>query len=394
MAAATIARVRLAIVETSPHGGLLHYAVQLADALARRGHAVDLVAARGNELQHHDGPARMRAVLAASAPSAGEPRPGVAYVVRRAGIALRLGRAWLRVLRELRRGRYDAALVGDFALSLPALFALALTALPGRPLLADVCHNVRPYNKWGGAQLHESSPLLLALLRRLYPRFDVVLVHGERSRREFARSWPGASAAVIPHGDERIFGDPPPPAAEERILFFGDWRKVKGLPVLMEAFDLLADRRPSARLTIAGTPSPDGDPRAVRRWATGHGERVTLVDRYVPVEDVARLFGGARVVATPYLVASQSGVVHVAMTMARAVVASDVGDLPAAVADGQTGRLVAPGDPAALAAALEEVVADPALAAAWGAAARRRVLAGSSWEAVAERVEAELERHL
>jgi glycosyltransferase involved in cell wall biosynthesis len=219
-----------------------------------------------------------------------------------------------------------------------------------------------------------------------------VLVHGERSRAEFEAAWAPARAAVIPHGDERIFGEPPPPADEERVLFFGDWRKVKGLPVLMEAFDLLSARRPGARLTIAGTPAPDGDPDAVRRWAARHGDRVTLVDRYVPVEQVAGVFAAARVVVAPYLVASQSGVVHVAMTLGRAVVASDVGDLRGAVADGSSGLLVAPADAQALATALERVLADPALAGRMGAEGRRRVLEHSSWELVAERVEAELQR--
>jgi glycosyltransferase involved in cell wall biosynthesis len=87
---------------------------------------------------------------------------------------------------------------------------------------------------------------------------------------------------------------------------------------------------------------------------------------------------------------SQSGVVHLAMTMARAVVASDVGELPQAVADGVTGRVVPRGDSAALAEALEEVLGDAALAERWGANARRRVLEEFGWERVAERVEAAL----
>ena len=43
------------------------------------------------------------------------------------------------------------------------------------------------------------------------------------------------------------------------------------------------------------------------------------------------MFARARVVATPYVVGYQSGVIHLAMTMGRAVVTSDVGDLPDAV---------------------------------------------------------------
>jgi type III pantothenate kinase len=154
-----------------------------------------------------------------------------------------------------------------------------------------------------------------------------------------------------------------------------------------------ARRRPAARLTVAGTPAPeDWDPEILRAWARGHGDRVEVIDRYVPIADVAATFARARVVATPYLTGYQSGVVHLAATLARAVVTSDVGDLGSAVRDGETGRVVPPRDPGRLAGALEALLADPDLAARMGAAARRAVLAGSSWERVAEIVESELAR--
>jgi len=92
------------------------------------------------------------------------------------------------------------------------------------------------------------------------------------------------------------------------------------------------------------------------------------------------------VVVAPYLTGYQSGVVHLAMTMGRAVVCSDVGDLRLAVRDGVTGLLVAKEDPAALAEALERVLDDPALAARLGDAGRREVLSSSSWATVAEEV--------
>jgi glycosyltransferase involved in cell wall biosynthesis len=106
---------------------------------------------------------------------------------------------------------------------------------------------------------------------------------------------------------------------------------------------------------------------------------------------VPAVFARARVVATPYLAGSQSGVVHLAMTMARAVVASDIGELGEAVVQGETGLLVPPGDVEALAAALEQVLSDPALAESMGAGGRKRVLEEFGWERVAERVEAALQ---
>jgi glycosyltransferase involved in cell wall biosynthesis len=378
---------RIAVIETTPYGGLLHYAVQLGDALAERGHEVDLIVPRGNELVGHRGAARMRAVLTPTVRWTEETTPNrLGIFVRRAGVAIRLARSWTRILFEARRGRYDFALVNsDIGLTLTASGALALTALPGGPRVVRIHHNVRVYNRWGGEDLFKSPPLLKAVLRRLVPRFALVFVHGEQAQSEFTELWPNVRTAVIPHGDERIFAaERPPPAQEERILFFGEWRKVKGLPALMEAFDELAARRPSARLTIAGMPAPqDTDPEAIKRWAARHGERVKVIDRYVPLQNVPALFGEARVVVTPYVVGYQSGVFHLAMTMGRAVVATDVGDLGSAVIDGVTGRIVPPGDTSALSTALEEVASNPELATRFGAEGRRRMFERSGWETVA-----------
>ena len=380
------------MLETAAHGGLLHYAAQLADALADRGHDVDLLTARDNELLGRRGSARMRAVLTPLTRRATEVPTGLRYVVRRSGIAVRLARTTARSMWELRRGRYDAVLLNDDPDTVPVAGAVLLQTLLPRPALVAICHEPRPRTRWGGDDLYSTSGSLYALLRRAYSRMDLVLVHGERSRAEFEETWGPVRIAVIPHGDERILAETaPPPASEERVLFFGDWLRAKGLHTLMAAFDLLAERRPDARLTIAGTPSPDSEPDRIRSWAAARPSQVELIDGYVPVEDVPAVFASARVVATPYLAGSQSGVVHLAMTMARAVVASDVGELGEAVVEGETGLLVAPGDVEALAAALEEVVSDPALAERLGAQGRKRVLEEFGWERVAERVEAALE---
>ncbi len=396
-AATTLLPVRLAVVEIAPFGGLLHYAVQLGDALAARGDDVDLILPTRHELEGRPGPARRLQVLPPWLPPPESDSTPARVFVRRARSAAWRVATWARILRSVRRGRYDAVILnGSIDLSLSAVAAFALIKLSGRARVTHVCHNVRPFNRWGGDDLFVSSPAMLGLLRRLYPAFDLVFVHGEASREEFERTWPGARLAVIPHGDEGIFtGDAPPPADEPRILFFGDWRKVKGLRVLMEAFDAVRERVPAARLTIAGSPSPEeGEDEAVLAWAAARADHVTVDARYVPVEEVPPLFASARVVALPYLVGYQSGVLHLAMTMGRAVVATRVGDLASVVADGETGRLVEPGDAAALADALVDVLADPERAARMGEAGRARLAAEASWPAVADQVDDALQRIL
>jgi glycosyltransferase involved in cell wall biosynthesis len=382
--------MRIAVIEPLPFGGLLHYATQLADALAERGNSVDLVLAREHELTAHTGPARRRAILPPDAASVPPDASPAQRMLRRARTASRLAATWTRIAREVRSADHDAILLGgSFDMALTAAAGLLVTRVNGRTPLAHVCHNVRPFNRWGGEELYVSSRPTIALLRHLYPSLELVFVHGERSRVEFEATWPPTNLAIIPHGDERLFSaEPPPPADEARILFFGAWRKMKGLPVLMEAFDALAERRPDVRLTIAGPPVPEeGESERVLAWAAEREGRVETFPDYVSIEDVAGLFARARVVALPYLAGYQSGVAHLAMTMRRAVVASDVGDLPDVVADGDSGLVVPSRDPLALAHALERVLEDPALAERLGATGYAQMLGGSGWTAVAEQVE-------
>jgi len=378
--------LRLAVVETAPFGGLLHYAVQLADALAGEGHDVDLVLPAGHELAGRAGAARRLEVLPEGL---GQPAasPGRLAVLRRrvrtAGYRLQ---CWRRIIATVRRGRYDAVVLnGSFDLTLSVHAARLLMRVCPATVVAHVCHNVRPFNRWGGEDLFLRNPRLEAALRRLYPAFNVVFVHGERSRGEFEELWPGTRLAVIPHGDERVFGEePPPPSPEPRALFFGDWRRVKGLDVLLDAFDAVSAELPGALLTIAGSPSPEeGGAEAVLAWAAERPGRVEVQPRYVPLEEVRELFGQARVVVLPYRVGYQSGVLHLAMTMGRAVVVTDVGDLSGAVEDGRTGLVVPPADPEALAEAIVRVLADPELAGRLGVAGRAHLLAGSDWATVA-----------
>jgi glycosyltransferase involved in cell wall biosynthesis len=380
--------MRLAVIEPTPFGGLLHYATQLADALAERGNAVDLIVTRDQELAGRRGAAHRRPILA---PGAG-PASRAPALLRRAGTARRLTATWSRIVRETRGGGYDAVLLnGSLDLALTAAGARAVTALKGSTPVAHVCHNVRPFNRWGGEDLFVQSGATMRMLRQAYPSFDLLFVHGERSLRDYRESWPATRVEVIPHGDERIFADqPPPPATEPRILFFGAWRKMKGLGVLMDAFDALSAEHPEVRLTIAGPTVPEeGVSERVTRWANERSDRVELRPGYVPVDDVEALFARARVVVLPYLAGYQSGVAHLAMTMRRAVVATDVGDLAGAVSDG--GRVVAPGAPGALADALAAVVTDGALAARLGAAGHAHVMNGSGWPSVAARVETALQ---
>ena len=385
--------MRIAVVETSPYGGLLHYAYQLADGLAEGGNDVELIVARNNELADRPGSARMRSILTETVKDRRSPA-GLRRGARRASVAVRLSATWTQIVLAVARGRYDAVVLTCDISPPPAAFgAWLLGALPGMPRVGFVLHNATVFNRSARPGLVVEQSLATRTLEAPLRRFDVVFVHGEQTLHEVEHAHPDLPLAVIPHGDERIFSTKPPePSDEERVLFFGNWVRVKGVEVLMAAFDRLLVERPEAKLTIAGQPYPDEiDLGAVHAWAAGHGERVEILARYIPLEEVPDLFARSRVVVTPYLIGYQSGVIHLAMTMARAVVTSDVGDLAATVVDGETGVVVPPGDPQALAAALARVLADSELAARLGAAGYERVSRESSWSTVAQRLGASLD---
>ena len=143
--------MRLAVVESAPRGGLLHYAAQLAEGLASLGHETSLVTARDGELDAPPAGVRMRAVLPAAVRTPSEPPTGLAYLVRRAGIAGRVVAASLRTIAEAARGRYDTVLlVDDLSVAPAAAGALALTLLPRGPAIAAICHEPRPRSRRGG----------------------------------------------------------------------------------------------------------------------------------------------------------------------------------------------------------------------------------------------------
>jgi glycosyltransferase involved in cell wall biosynthesis len=75
-----------------------------------------------------------------------------------------------------------------------------------------------------------------------------------------------------------------------------------------------------------------------------------------------------------------------ALACERPVIASDFGGFREVVRDGETGVLIPPRDPAALAAAIDALLADPARRRCYGAAGRRDVAARFSWDAVVARV--------
>ncbi len=206
---------------------------------------------------------------------------------------------------------------------------------------------------------------------------DVVLAPSRATAEELRRDYRIDDVAVLPNvtgGLERETperGSEADPGPEGELLFVGRLRIRKGVEVLLEALarPLLAER--GARLLVAG----EGEHRARLERRTrelGLGGRVRFLGRRGAGE-VRRLLAGARALVVPSIYEGMPLVVLEAMEAGRPVVASAVSGIPEVVLDGETGWLVPPEDPAALATALAAALADPEEAARRGAAGRRRL---------------------
>jgi glycosyltransferase involved in cell wall biosynthesis len=218
-----------------------------------------------------------------------------------------------------------------------------------------VCHNVVE---------HEPSRVRLALTRAALGSGDLFLVHSEEDRRNLERLVPGARVArgILPSFGE-VAGVPPSRAEararlglapEERVLlFFGFVRRYKGLRHLLEAMPRVVERT-GARLVVAGEFWKDKQIYLDRIAALGVADRVTILDRYLPNEEVADVFAAADLVVQPYETATQSAVTQMAFDLGRPVVVTAVGGLPESVRHGVTGYVVPPADPEAIADAVAD----------------------------------------
>jgi glycosyltransferase involved in cell wall biosynthesis len=142
----------------------------------------------------------------------------------------------------------------------------------------------------------------------------------------------------------------------------------KDQATLLAAAARVVARLPEVRFLIVGEGELRGRLEALsrelglERRCVFAGFRADL-DRLIPAFTVFCLSSHMEGLGTSLLDAMAFGV---------PVVATAAGGIPEAVTDGVTGRLVPPRDPDALAAALVEVLADPARRAAWGRAGRQR----------------------
>ena len=285
----------------------------------------------------------------------------------------------LRLVRVLRRER--ASVLHTHTLAA----ANALSRLAGRLAAVPVVSHLHIENHFRAS----TRPVLASLDSATARWAAALLAVSEDTKRAYEQQgYPSGRIEVIhngvdlpPNGVPRQ-NDPPVIGEIARLC------DVKGQRELIRALAQV----PGARLVLAGRDLEQGgafeDELAAEAERAGVADRVDLGFR----DDVGALLDELDVFALPSWTEGLPMTVLEAMAHGRAVVATPVGGTPEVVADGETGLLVPPRDPDALADALRRLLDDPDLRRRMGEAGRRRVAADFTAERMADRVLAVYER--
>ena len=268
--------------------------------------------------------------------------------------------------------------------------------LYGVPHVATV-HSLEPLRPWKAEQLGGGYEVSSWCERTSLESAAAIIAVSNGMRSDVLNTYPAIPAGrvrVIRNGIDTAEYAPDPATdvleqhgvdpARPSVIFVGRITRQKGVPVLLRA---AAGLDPAAQLVLcAGQPDTrelaaevEGLVADLRAARSG----VIWIPEMLPKRAVIQLLSHAMVFACPSLY-EPLGIVNLeAMACGTAVVASAVGGIPEVVSDGETGLLVPPDDPEALAGALNALIGDPARAAALGRAGRERAVAEFGWQAVA-----------
>jgi glycosyltransferase involved in cell wall biosynthesis len=272
---------------------------------------------------------------------------------------------------------------------------ICLSRLKGIKVIVT-CHNVSS---------HEESRSFSLATRLILSLAQGVIVHSGANYKELVKFYgiPDNRISVVPHGPLGLFKikGPSRETARKRLdlpqdahvaLFFGALRAYKGIEPLIRAFKILVTRHKRVFLLIAGKPWEDWTYFAHIIKSLALESRTKCVLGYIEAKDVEDFFSACDIVVLPYLkFDGQSGVGSVAAAFKRPMVVTDCGGLPELVYDKRF--VVEPGDPDALARAMELALFDKSLRAG-EVQFLRQYVEDTSWGVIARKTRHIYENHV
>ena len=211
-----------------------------------------------------------------------------------------------------------------------------------------------------------------------------LIVHGENIKIGLLTQSgvPENKIVNIVHGDGFIYKNNYKKVyrTNNRILFFGRILAYKGLPYLIKAQPYISQEIPDIKICIAG----EGD--LLKKYEKLFVDKrcFEIYNHYINSDLMAKLFQNSSIVVLPYNEASQSGVVSIAYSFSKPVIATNVGCIPEIIDHEKTGLIVEPRDEKKLAAAIISLLKDKNKRRLMGKNAYKKVSTEMSWENVAQ----------
>lgn len=283
-------------------------------------------------------------------------------------------RMMLKVARFIQRGRFDIVhtdcMLGMWKMMLYVLF--------GKRMVLTV-HDPFPHTGEVTARKMFNYKVAMRSVRKF------VLLNNQQKDR-FCETYHVAPKQILVnrlgvYDNISTFVSPKAPSCRHDVLFFGRISPYKGIEYLCQAMVKVKEQVPDATLTIAGGGKMyfDIEPYRKQEW-------VTVVNRYVGMEELAGLLQGCALTVCPYTDATQSGVIMTSYSLCKPVVATNVGGLGEMVEDGKTGLLVPPKDADALADAIIALLKDDTRREKMADNIRTDYFVGDkSWKVIAEK---------
>ncbi|HXE95222.1 MAG TPA: glycosyltransferase family 4 protein [Dongiaceae bacterium] len=191
---------------------------------------------------------------------------------------------------------------------------------------------------------HEDNWLKKLATKFVLRRVGAIIVHSEQEKGVALEINPGATVKkhLLPifmydakQTNKKITG--------LNLLFFGFVRPYKGLDTLLKAVGILKDYDISLR--IAGEFWNGKAEYLSLVGELGISDKVEIIDRYIPDDEMTRYFSWADLVVLPYKQTITSGIIATAYGFGKPVLATSVGGFHEIVKEGYTGKLVSPDDP-------------------------------------------------
>ena len=206
----------------------------------------------------------------------------------------------------------------------------------------------------------------------VYKLTDLVLTHNKFSKSEIERTKPSLRSPVfiVPHGNYTPFISIQKDKMKSRsylelpkdkkiLLFFGMIKEVKGLDLLLESFKKVLVKNPDTILLIAGQPFRNDfsiyQTIIKEENLTNH---CILHTKFISHDDVKHYYCASDLVVLPYKKIYQSGVLMMALSYERAVLASDLPPLKEIITDKEDGFLFKAEDTDSLSIKLNDILAD------------------------------------